>query len=507
MQKNYYVFETDSRNKYCYNIILGSLLLCHPLLYYMISLHRHGRSVSSWYRELSSSTTCIPDGSVWDKSEVDYYFRKFCALLSSNFFSERNEESSGGGLLSQNDVEAALKTTGTVTFELTEACNLNCLYCCYGKHYVVEGNRSGRYMNEDLAFTLLDYLFAIWNSAGNELPRKISLGFYGGEPLLGFPLLQRIVERAIKLNGNRRELEFRMTSNGLLIAQHADFLAKHDVDLLVSLDGDEQSNSYRVLKNGSPSFERVLENVVALQVKHPSYFERRVRFHAVFNSRSSMNRIYDFFKMNFNRTVSVSPLSTVNLNSTHEESFYDICGDPIASLERSVKRLQIEQDMFPRLAPASYVTKFLCNNCFVQCRDLNVMAFGKFYNSRLPTGTCIPFSKRVFLSVDGAILPCERVGRAITLGNVSPSGVSIDYEGIARQYNKYYDKLMHVCRECHGRSSCSVCMLELDFSQSDIRCPGFLSDDGFSKYLAHIFQYLEENRWVIPRAYREAELI
>lgn len=34
----------------------------------------------------------------------------------------------------------------------------------------------------------------------------------------------------------------------------------------------------------------------------------------------------------------------------------------------------------------------------------------------IPTGTCIPLVKRMFVTVTGKILPCERIGQQFALG-------------------------------------------------------------------------------------------
>ena len=36
----------------------------------------------------------------------------------------------------------------------------------------------------------------------------------------------------------------------------------------------------------------------------------------------------------------------------------------------------------------------------------------------LPTGTCIPFSRKLFVTVNGKILPCERIGHNNFLGSI-----------------------------------------------------------------------------------------
>ena len=50
----------------------------------------------------------------------------------------------------------------------------------------------------------------------------------------------------------------------------------------------------------------------------------------------------------------------------------------------------------------------------------------------LPTGTCLPFSKKIFISVTGKIYPCERIGNEINFGSVTRNGININYSSIAK---------------------------------------------------------------------------
>jgi len=43
----------------------------------------------------------------------------------------------------------------------------------------------------------------------------------------------------------------------------------------------------------------------------------------------------------------------------------------------------------------------------------------------------MPFSKKNFVTVNGKLLPCERIGHNYALGQLSKTGLNIDFEKIA----------------------------------------------------------------------------
>lgn len=65
----------------------------------------------------------------------------------------------------------------------------------------------------------------------------------------------------------------------------------------------------------------------------------------------------------------------------------------------------------------------LLNNSFNKETDL--LIDDNTDNKILPTGTCIPFSKRMFVSYDGKIHPCEKVNRDSPLGFIDNKVVSV----------------------------------------------------------------------------------
>lgn len=73
---------------------------------------------------------------------------------------------------------------GTIALQVTQGCNLRCKYCAYSGSYDNRVHSSKR-MSKEIAFKAIDFLF------DHSIDRdRVSLGFYGGEPLLELDLMQ-----------------------------------------------------------------------------------------------------------------------------------------------------------------------------------------------------------------------------------------------------------------------------------------------------------------------------
>ncbi len=133
--------------------------------------------------------------------------------------------------------------------ELTQGCNLRCGYCYYAERDVPYDPR--KRMSVEVAERSVDMLFA----EGSEDPAQpIHLHFFGGEPLLNFPLLQHVVAyaegRATELG---RQVTFEVTTNGTRFDDDViGFLNEHAVKVGVSLDGPpDVQDAARPLRGGS----------------------------------------------------------------------------------------------------------------------------------------------------------------------------------------------------------------------------------------------------------------
>jgi sulfatase maturation enzyme AslB (radical SAM superfamily) len=118
-----------------------------------------------------------------------------------------------------------MQEISSLTLGLTDRCNFSCSYCPQAR-----GKKTLKI--EDIT-AFLDFL-------KSRLAKEVWLGFYGGEPLLVWPLIEKTVAYAEKKYKNR--FRFTLTTNSsLLKKQHILFFKKHRFELVLSYDGLAQA--------------------------------------------------------------------------------------------------------------------------------------------------------------------------------------------------------------------------------------------------------------------------
>lgn len=342
---------------------------------------------------------------------------------------------------------------------------------------------------------MIEYLKKYLNSSLNQSHRKrIYLGFYGGEPLLNFPFIRDMVAYIRTQSFPKNIFNFSMTSNGVLLDRYQDFLAEHDFDLLLSLDGNERHHSYRVFHNGQPSFPRVIQNIHSLQKKHPDYFKRKVQFNAVFHNRSSVDEVFHFIKERFGKDPNIIELNTTGIAEDKKQQFLRMHANVQESLYQSEDSSEIQREMFIRLPNLQSAGIFLQDLCQMSFRDYHdVMRSGE-EDLRSSTGSCLPFQKKMFVTAQGKLLPCERIGHEHGLGQVTSEGVRLDLDAIVNKYNELWGRFDRMCSRCHRLSACKQCLFNLDLNRRPSHCHGFMNADDWSNHIRSQLEFLEKNR-------------
>ncbi len=148
------------------------------------------------------------------------------------------------------------KTTGVVKalcLHIAHTCNLNCAYCFAGQGEY-QGERG--LMSYEVGKRALDFL--IENSKGR---RNLEVDFFGGEPLMNFDVVKRLVayarEREKECGKNFR---FTLTTNGVLIDDDViEFSNREMSNVVLSLDGRKEIHDrYRVDYAGKGSWDRIV---------------------------------------------------------------------------------------------------------------------------------------------------------------------------------------------------------------------------------------------------------
>ena len=140
----------------------------------------------------------------------------------------------------------------TLVLNLTNQCNLSCQYCYeFGEDKVATPEGKPKFMDFDTARASVDFLFE--QSAGR---RAIHITFFGGETLMNFPLLQKVVVYAgEKAAAQGRSIDFSLTTNATLLTPAIiEFLSANRIGVTVSMDGPrELHDQLRVYANGQGS--------------------------------------------------------------------------------------------------------------------------------------------------------------------------------------------------------------------------------------------------------------
>ncbi len=327
--------------------------------------------------------------------------------------------------LTADMVRTSLANMGKLTFEVTDACNLQCRYCGYGKLYDNYDRRENKRLSLNAAKRLFDYLSELWSSEHNMcVDKTINIGFYGGEPLLNMPFVKGMVEHIENKSIPERNFEYSMTTNAMLLDRYMNFLADNKFRLLISLDGNEYNNSYRTDKNGNSVFDTVIRNISLLQCTYSDYFKEYVNFNAVLHNRNSVEDIYSFIKTNYGKTPSIGEINSVGVRKEAEEDFQEMRNSYNASYMQAGKPDDLQKDNDLDFPGYKEVIDYIFEYSGFVYNDYFELMFGKS-PKKIPTGTCIPFGKDLFVTVNGKIFPCEHIGHKHPLGWINEDIMSI----------------------------------------------------------------------------------
>lgn len=351
-------------------------------------------------------------------------------------------------------IDKVYNELGMLLLEVTQECNLRCKYCIYDENFSEKRNHCSIHMTRDIAIKSIDHLRHC-----SKRCNDVSIGFYGGEPLLRFNLIKEIVSYA-KKTLSEKKLNFSITTNGTLINDViANFLFREDFGVLVSLDGPEEIHDlWRTDKSNKGSFERTFAGLKRLALRYGDKF-KKIGLSIVYAppySEQKINKIYEFISsfewlpkdmkivITYPHEGSLSRLYNCNgeikgnraydfsLSNWARNKFFDdyekgIPHDPLSSSIMEIKLARLVQR--PVL------------DYPVDASHLN--------------GCCIPGSRKLFITAKGEMKLCERIGISPDIGNV--------FEGINPEIIKdkyiieYSNQSIKDCSHCWLIRLCPIC--------------------------------------------------
>lgn len=334
--------------------------------------------------------------------------------------------------------------------QVTQQCNLRCKYCTYSGNYY-NRTHSAKKMDFETAKKAIDFYLSRSDKA-----EELCLAFYGGEPLLEFPLIKKCVEYIMKNKGDQ-SITFPMTTNGTLLdKEKIEFLVKNNFTLMISLDGEKEShNANRNFASGKGSFDLIMKNLELLKKYDEVYYKEKVLFNCVISATTDLENVYKFYMnselfipgrihFTFVNTVDIKDDSIGIINEKNIR-MYKLAYIKMLLAVTEMKQWNIEDKMQrERISDIELMYEQLHRH----------VEEGK---STHHGGPCMPGVKRLFVEVDGRFFPCERVSEEDPQMCIGSLEKGFDYKNMDFFLN-HGKMIKDECQACWNLRECSFCL-------------------------------------------------
>ena len=321
-----------------------------------------------------------------------------------------------------NDYKPVIKA---MCLHIAHACNLKCKYC-----FAQEGSYHGKnsLMSFEVGKQAIDFLI---RNSGNR--KNLEVDFFGGEPLLNFDVVKKIVEYGRQQEKMFNKLfRFTMTTNGVLLDdEKINYLNENMHNVVLSIDGRKNINDMmRPKADGTGSYDTIMPNFKKFaSVRGDKYYYVRGTF-----THNNLDFVNDILHLN-------------------DEGFEQISVEPVVA-ENSAPYHLSEDDLTKIFSEYDRLTKIMIDGK----RKFNFFHF----MIDLDNGPC--FAKRVvgcgagteYLAVapNGDFYPCHQfVGLPdFKMGNVSKNKIN---EQIRNNFHGCHVFSKEKCRNCWAKLYCS----------------------------------------------------
>lgn len=328
---------------------------------------------------------------------------------------------------------------------VTEDCNMRCTYCSFSGSYFYERGHQDKSMDLKMAKQVVDFF-----RFHSRKRKRVYYSFYGGEPLLSFPLIRKVVQYVNSIESDR-ELFFGLSTNGTVFNDGLiDFLVENKFSLTVSLNGPEKAHDrYRVFASGGPTFERIIQCLKRIRNRDEEYYNQKVAFNVTICPPYDLAELSEFFRTH---DLVRGHIVRTNFVEPNDTNFFD---------QFDKKELDITQDW--KNLTALYVDQASRGNGV----DPFIRSFFEKGMMRLHKrpmvsldgeihllGMCTPGVRRLFASPEGRFHVCEKLGYLFPIGDVE-SG--FDFDRILSLLNRFVSICQQECTQCWAMRLCSAC--------------------------------------------------
>lgn len=344
--------------------------------------------------------------------------------------------------------------------QVTQQCNFRCSYCPYTLGDGVEQrSHSSKRMDWKTAKATVDFFIDRTRDCN-----AIYVGFYGGEPLLEWPLIKKTIEYIEKkLEG--KEIIFSMTTNAsLMTVEMAKFFATRNIHIMVSLDGPKEvhDRNRRLEVNGEGTFDKIFQNLDFLLREVPS-LKKKISYNSVVDPENNLEAVDEFFAQDF---FEDTPVNTDLVNPPFGTRLY--IGNEFLRREKINRLIGLlygngvyRDSTAVKVSAKSHLEKTLKQMEQFEKKQIELPVESNH------SGPCIPGVTKLFVTYEGEFIACERCNETKSYMKIGNIREGFDLEKISRLLN-FSQLIEKDCKKCWAFSHCTICAAKLESYSDEI---------------------------------------
>ena len=263
--------------------------------------------------------------------------------------------------------------------------------------------------------------------------KQASVSFYGGEPLLAFETIKEAIAYSEKIFF-MKPVSYHLTTNASLLSPSIiDYFYRKKVNLMISFDGPAQiqNKNRRFGNDGAKTFDIVYKQIEYIKTHFQDYFKSHIIFNSVLLNKSDYKLAKSFFD-----TLDIDD-SRIRINYANTEHIEYIEEDNTDFEPFSISEEDYEK--FSDIINGQSIVKKDCHH----------------------SGPCVPGSKKLFVTVDGELFPCEKVNSSNPEFSIGTLNSGFNIEKVKRLLN-IGSISENDCKLCWAFNFCSICCAQCD---------------------------------------------
>ena len=333
---------------------------------------------------------------------------------------------------------------------ITEQCNLRCTYCCYSGEYKGNHSHNSRTLCEGDIQAIYDFI----DKTAKTKPIRIS--FYGGEPLVNYPLVQYAIQA-----GQQRwedDVTFSVSTNGtLLTEERIDWLVNNGVELAISIDGTQPfHDANRVDAKGNGSYTKVRN---ALAYLHHNTFNQYPKV-VLMMTLSSVSTLIPIAQA-WHKDEVLQHYAPTHISGLTPNFLQGVAKEDWETLKTQYIQLLDTYEQHPEWS----VLQTFFDEIVSYWKNRPVFEVSE----STPLSTCMPVNTKLYIDANLQLAVCEKFNDRFRIGSINDG---IDWQKANEMTKEYYRKRENRCTYCPAVRMCNMCLASIAYTdeQWDTLC-------------------------------------